>query len=147
MTFSATFREIFYLQKFNYTVDKGKTKGLRGVAALIRGACIRTLRVSKRTAPAGHPPFAKTRGGLRIIEYTVYRNGAIIGPVKFPGSNFFNEPVPHIHEFGGTYFSRKAYYQYPERSFMNHTLKQLIARGKIPKEFSVSMARQFNMNP
>lgn len=144
MTLKTTFRGIFYLQKFNYTVAKGKDRGLRSIAALIRGACIRTLRVSQRTSAPGHPPFAKTRGGLRVIEFTVYRNGAIIGPVKFPGSNFFNEPVPHIHEFGGTYFSHSKYFQYPQRSFMNHTLKQLIARGKIPREFSVSMARQFN---
>ncbi len=143
--FKVLFKGVFYLQKFNYTVDKGKQRGLRSVAALIRGACIRTLRVSQRTSPPGHPPYAKTRGGLRIIEYTVYANGALIGPVKFPGSDFFNQPVPHIHEFGGVFFSRVRYYTYPQRSYMNHTLKQLIAKGKIPKAFSVSMARQFNV--
>ena len=142
--FNTTFRAVFYLQKFQYTVDKGKQRGLRNVAALIRGACIRTLRVSRKTAPAGHPPYAKTRGGLRVIEFSVYRNGAIIGPVKFPSSDFFNQPVPHIHEFGGLFFSRSKYFNYPQRSYMNHTLKQLIARGKIPKEFSVGMARLFN---
>lgn len=142
--FSVVFRSIFYLQKFNTTVRRGKQKGLRSVAALIRGACIRSLRISQRTSPPGRPPYAKTRGGLRVIAFHVYQNGAIIGPVKFPGSNFFNEPVPHIHEFGGTYISRLAYYQYPQRSYMNHTLKQLIASGKIPRQFSVSMGRMFN---
>lgn len=142
--FSATFRGIFYLQKFNYTVEKGKQKGLRDVAALIRGACIRSLRISQRTSSPGNPPYAKTRGGLRVIEFSIYTNGAIIGPVKFPGSNFFDQPVPHIHEFGGTFISRVNYYNYPQRSYMNHTLKQLVAKGKIPKQFSVSMARQFN---
>lgn len=142
--FSGTFRGIFYLQKFNYTVDKGKQKGLRDVAALIRGACIRSLRISQRTSPPGNPPYAKSRGGLRVIEFSVYTNGAIIGPVKFSGSNFFDQPVPHIHEFGGTYMGRTTYYNYPERSYMNHTLKQLVAQGKIPKQFSVSMGKLFN---
>jgi hypothetical protein len=141
---STTFRGIFYLQKFNHTVKKGKEKGLRDVAALIRGACIRSLKVSKRTSSPGNPPFAKTRGGLRVIEFAVYQNGAIIGPVKFPGSDFFNQPVPHIHEFGGTYMSRITYYNYPQRSYMNYTLKQLIAKGAIPRRFSVSMGRMFN---
>lgn len=145
MTLKATFKGIFYLQKFQYTVDKGKRKGLRGVAALIRGACIRSLRISKRTSSPGNPPFAKSRGGLRVIQFDVYGDTAVIGPIKFAGSNFFNQPVPHIHEFGGTFYSRLKYFQYPERSYMNHTLKQLIARGAIPREFSVGMGRQFNI--
>lgn len=143
--FKYFFRSMFYLQKFNYTVKKGSNKGLKDVASLIRGSCIRTLRISKRTSPPGNPPFAKTRGGLRVIEYFVYRQTAIIGPVKFPNSNFLNEPVPHIHEFGGMFFSKKAYYNYPERSYMNHTLKQLVAKGAIPRQFSVSLAKQFTI--
>jgi hypothetical protein len=143
--FKYFFRSTFYLQKFNYTVDKGSNKGLHKVAALIRGASIRSLRISKRTSPPGNPPFAKTSGGLRVIEYVVDKRVAVIGPVKFPTSNFFNQPVPHIHEFGGTFFSQKAYYNYPERSYMNHTLKQLVAKGAIPKQFKVGMATQFNI--
>jgi len=145
VTFKYLFKGIFYLQKFNYYVDKGKTKGLQRTAAYIRGACIRTLRVSKRTSPENHPPFAKTRGGLRMIEAAVYRNGAIIGPIKFTGSNFFNQPVTHIHEFGGLYIGKSGYWKYPKRSYMNYTLKQLISRGAIPREFSVGMATQFNI--
>lgn len=142
--FKGFYKSIFYLQKFTYTVDKGKKRGLNKVAALVRASCIRTLRISKQTSPPGSPPFAKTRGGLRVIEYVTYQDTAIVGPVKFPNSNFFNQPVPHIHEFGGTFFSRKAYFNYPERSYMGHTLKQLIARGAIPREFSVSMGHYFN---
>lgn len=143
MQFKFLFKGIFYLQKFQYYKDKAKYSGLSRVVTYIRGACIRTLRVSKRTAPPGHPPFSKTRGGLRVIEGAIYSNGAIIGPVKFPSSNFFNEPVPHVHEFGGLFISRVGYAKYAERSYMNHTLRQLKARGAIPREFSVGMARQF----
>jgi hypothetical protein len=137
-------RSLFYLQKFNTRVDRGKKQGLFRTAALIRGASIRTLKISKQTSSPGNPPFAKTRGGLRVIEFVVYGDAAVIGPVKFPGSDFFNQPVPHIHEFGGTFFSQFSYYSYPERSYMGYTLKQLTARGAIAKEFNVGLARQFN---
>ena len=79
-----------------------------------------------------------------MIETAVYRNGALIGPVKFPTSNFFNEPVTHIHEFGGVFFSRFGMWSYPERSYMYYTLKQLHASNKINKRFSATMARHFN---
>lgn len=138
------FKGIFYLQKFQYYKDKAKYSGLSRVVAYIRGACIRTLRVSKRTAPPEHPPYAKKRGGLRAIEGAVYTNGGIIGPVKFPASNFFDSPVPHIHEFGGTFISRVGYAKYAKRSYMNYTLQQLRRRGALPKEFAVGMARQLN---
>lgn len=143
MALKFSIKSIFYRQKFNSTVRKGKRFGVARVAALIRGSCVRTLKVSQRTSPPGSPPFAKTRGGLRVISFDAYENGAIIGPVKFPGSNFFDEPVPHIHEFGGTFFSVLGYRHYPQRSYMYHTLRQLDAKNMIPKEFSVGMAQQF----
>jgi hypothetical protein len=143
MKFSFLFKGIFYLQKFNYYKAKAKIAGLRKTALYIRGACIRTLRVSKRISPPGHPPYSKTKGGLRVIEAAVYSNGAIIGPVKFPNSNSANQPVTHIHEFGGLFVTRQGYANYPQRSYMNYTLQQLLRRGVIPKEFSVGMARQF----
>jgi hypothetical protein len=144
MSYRFLFKGFFYLQKFDTYVNRGKQKGLVRTANYIRGACIRTLRVSKTVAPPNTPPHAKTRGGLRVIHAAVYRNGAIIGPIKFASSNYFNSPVPHIHEFGGTYLSRFGYWRYPQRSFMYHTLKQLIARKAIPKQFSAGLARQFN---
>jgi hypothetical protein len=142
--FKGFYKSTFYLQKFTYTVDKGKKRGLNKVAALIRASCIRTLRISKQTSPPGSPPFAKTRGGLRVIEYVTYGDTAIVGPIKFPNSDFFNQPVPHIHEFGGTFFNKRAYFNYPERSYMGHTLNQLIAKGAIPQEFKVGMGHYFN---
>lgn len=138
-------RSLFYLQKFNTRIERGKKNSLFRTAALIRGASIRTLKINQQTSSPGTPPYAKTRGGLRVIEFNVYSNGAIIGPVKFPGSDFFNQPVPHIHEFGGTFFSQFSYYSYPQRSYMGHTLKQLVARGAIAREFKVGIARQFNI--
>lgn len=125
-------------------LQKAKRKGLYRVAGLIRTSSIRNIRISSTVSLPGRPPHAKKRGGLREIKFDVYNNGAIIGPVKFPGSNFFDQPVPHIHEFGGTYIGLRGYYTYPERSYMNYTLKQLQQRGAIPKEFNVGMAVLFN---
>lgn len=142
--FKFLFKGYFYLQKFDYVKDKAKKSGLQSTALFIAGACKRTLRVSQRTSSPGNPPFAKTRGGLRVIEAAIYRNGAIIGPVKFPTSNFFDKPVPHIHEFGGTFYGRFGIWTYPERSYMHRTLKQLHAGNRINKRFSATMARMFN---
>jgi len=142
--FKFLFKGYFYLQKFDYTKDKAKKAGLQSTALFIAGACKRTLRVSQRTSSPGNPPFAKTRGGLRIIEAAIYRNGAIIGPVKFPTSNFFDKPVPHIHEFGGTFYGLTGIWRYPERSYMHRTLKQLQAGNRINRRFSATMARLFN---
>lgn len=142
--FKYTFKGIFYLQKFDYTKEKAKKGGILSTCLYIAGACKRTLRVSKLTSSPGNPPFPKTTGGLRVIEVAVYRNGGIIGPVKFPGSNFFNQPIPHIHEFGGTFYSRFGLWIYPERSYMFRTLKQLKASNKINRRFSASMAVLFN---
>lgn len=139
-----TFKSVFYLQKFNYTKEKAKRSGLHRVAGLIRTSAIRSLRVSNRTSLPGNPPFAKTRGGLRIIQFQVYSNGAIIGPVKFSKRNSLNKPIPHVHEFGGLFRSRTGFKQYPVRSFMYHTLKRLQSRKQIGSQFRVAMARQFN---
>jgi len=136
-----TFKSIFYLQRVTSQIEKGKRAGLFRICGYIRGACIRSLRIAKTASTPGNPPHAHTRGGLRLIEYSVYENGGIIGPIKFTSSNFFNEPIPHIHEFGGTYMHRKGYSQYPQRSYMGSTLARLHQRGVIPKEFSASLAR------
>lgn len=139
-----TFKAAFYLQKFNYTKDKAKRSGLYKIAGLIRTASIRSLRVSNQTSLPGNPPFAKTRGGLRLIKFDVYSNGAIIGPIKFYRRDSLNKPVPHVHEFGGLFRSNYGFKRYPVRSYMNYTLKKLHSRRLIGKEFRVGMARQFN---
>jgi hypothetical protein len=68
---------------------------------------------------------------------------AMIGPVKFSGSNFFNQPVTYIHEFGGAFFSRKGFFRYPERSYMYSTLKKLQAQKKILPGFTIHIRKQF----
>ena len=138
------FKSVFYLQKFNYTKDKSVQKGLSSVALYIRGACVRTIRISPNPSSPGTPVRSRGRGGIRLIEAAIYRNGAIIGPIKFSSSNYFDSPVPHIHEFGGTFYGGRNSFIYPERSYMYHTLKQLQARGAINKRFGVSMAKMFN---
>lgn len=101
------------------------------------------MRTRDGASRPGTPPHAHTRGGLRVIKFDadVKADAGLVGPVKFPGSNFFNEPVPHIHEFGGEYVSRRSIATYPERSFMWGPTKKLIRRGKIIKRYSVALGR------
>lgn len=136
-------KTLFYVQKFNKQVRTAKSKGLYRVAGLVRTTAKRTLRVRPGVSTPGFPPHAHTRAGLRVIEFHVdtLAEAAIVGPVKFPGSNYFNEPVTYIHEFGGTFLSLRGYWRYPERSYMYYTLKKLAASGRIPKEFSLAMGR------
>lgn len=142
--FSFLFKGIAYTQKFEHNLRKGKRRGLHRVAGLIRVTAIRSIRVSPNPSAPGTPPHARKRGGLRDIKFDVYQNGAIIGPIKYSRSNFFNQPVPHIHEFGGTYMGLFGYARYPQRSYMNYSLQQLHRRGLLPREFNVGMGVMFN---
>jgi len=103
------------------------------------------MRLRAGPSRPGKPPHAHTRGGLRQIDFHVdtYAEAALIGPVKFPGSNFFDQPVPHIHEFGGQYLgiTRRTYWNFPERSFMGYTLRKLQASGRLSRQFSYNLAR------
>jgi hypothetical protein len=125
----------YYHPRFN--------NGIYGVCGLIRTSTKRSMRKRVGPSQAPFPPHAHAAGssGLRAIKFDVdrSRNSGLIGPVKFPGSNFFNEPIPHMHEFGGLYFHRGRGYSYPERSYMWSTTKKLIAQGRIPRRFAVSM--------
>ena len=118
-------------------------KGLYQVSALIRLEARQSMR--KRAGPAqpGKPPHAHSLAGLREINFDVRGNSAIIGPRKFPRSNFFNRPVPNIHEKGGVAISltlrRRAVRLYPERSFMWTAVKRLRSNGKIQKRFNVAL--------
>ncbi len=139
-------RILWYAQKLNKQIRVGRNRGLYRVAGLIRTSTKRSMRLRARASVAGSPPHAHTRAGLRQIEFIVddAAGAALVGPIKFSGSNFFDSPVPHIHEFGGVFLSRSKlgrYWNYPERSFMYSTLKKLSAAGKIPAEFSVAMGR------
>lgn len=139
MRYSAKF--IWYVGKLTKKVKLGTNRALYRTAGLIRTAERRTIRVRPGTARPGKPPHAHTHGGLRAIEFYVYGNSAIIGPKRFPGSRWWDEPVPHMHEFGGTFFNRKGKKAtYPERSYAATTLKRLLAKNAIPKQFAVSIA-------
>lgn len=97
----------------------------------------------KGASRPGNPPHAHTRTGLRAIEFVVdsAADAAIVGPIKFASSRFFDQPVPHIQEFGGIFRSRRSVSSYPERSYMYRTLKKLTAAGLLPREFSYGMAQ------
>jgi hypothetical protein len=136
-----TLRTQFFFSKLVGRIKKASDKGLHRVCGLIRSSTRRNLKRRSSASLPGTPPSAHTIGGLRLIEFVVRGATGFVGPVKFAGSNFFNSPIPHIHEFGGTYMSRKWYAQYPKRSYMLYTLKQLIAKGMIPRIFSIYLAR------
>lgn len=139
MKYSAKF--LFLTNKLAKKAKIGTNRALYRVAGLIRTTERRAIRVRPGAGRAPSPPHAHTQGGLRVIEFAVTGNRAVIGPKKFPGSNFWNSPVPHIHEFGGQYVSRKgALARYPQRSYAGATLKRLMDKGKITKEFSVTIA-------
>lgn len=129
--------------KLQKKVRDAKNKTLYRVAGLVRTAAKRSMRTRAGASNPGFPPHAHTRGGLRVIEFVVDTgaSAAIVGPLKFPGSNFFNEPVPYIHEFGALAIHRRRFYSYPARPYMSHTLKALMKSGKIPREIKVSMGQ------
>lgn len=133
----------FYIQKLNRRVKVAKNRALYRAAGLLRTATKRSMRLRPGPSRAGRPPHAHTRTGLRVIEFVVddAANAAMVGPIKFAGSRFFDEPVPHIQEFGGVFVSRKSYHRYPERSYMHYTLKKLVNSGALPKSFAYGMAQ------
>lgn len=135
-------KTLWYFQKLQKNIKVGKSRAIFRVAALVRTSAKRSLRLRAGPSQAPAPPHAHTRAGLRAIAFAVdpSLDSAIVGPIKFAGSNFFDSPVPHIHEFGGSYLARTGIYQYPERSYMSSTLKKLVAQGAIPRQFSASLA-------
>lgn len=134
-------RVMMYTNSLKRRVSIAEDRALYRVAGLVRTATKRSMRRRIGPSSPGTPPHAHTRGGLREIRFVVdtRAKAALVGPLKFPGSNFFNEPVPHVHEFGGGFISRRGFKNYPQRSYMKSTLDKLVASGKIPRQFSVSM--------
>lgn len=133
-------------RKVSKRVEDGKIRGLYRVSGLVRTTAKRSMRLRQGPANAGSPPHAHTRVGLRLIQFHVDRNvsSSIVGPVKFASSNFFNEPVPHVQEFGGIYYNRRRFYNYPERSYMGWTIKKLYREGKIPRGFALNIGVALN---
>jgi hypothetical protein len=143
MKFSS--RVEFYFQRMARRVKVAKKKGLFRVAGKIRTATKRSMRLKPGASKPGAPPHAhqSSSSGLRAIEFNVDYSGekALIGPVKFPRSNYFDAPATFIQEFGGTFRTQKSVAHFPKRSFMEYTLKRLVAKGEIDKDFNVGMAR------
>lgn len=125
----------------------GSVRGLYRVCALIRLESRQSLRIRRRPSRPGSPPSAHTRAGLREINFHVRGSTGIVGPRKFRTSNFFNRPVPNIHEKGGIAiaagFRRRLVSRYPERSFMWAAVKRLQKRRKISREFNVTLQRSW----
>ena len=101
------------------------------------------MRQRKGASKKGTPPSVHQRAGLKEINFQVVGQQAIIGPRKFPRSNFFNRPVPNIHEKGGMAVSLRIRHRYtalyPERSFMYAAVKKLKSQGKIQSRFNVTL--------
>lgn len=132
-----------FFQKLRVRKDRGKRDAIYAVSGLIARSAKQSLRVRSGPSRPGAIPHAHTRGGLRVINFAVDRNQSIIGPVKFPRSKKFNEPVPSIHEFGKTVVDlRKGkVIVFHKRPYMSATLKRLERRGLIPKTFTARIAR------
>lgn len=101
------------------------------------------MRPGKPKPEGNHPPRAHVPNGLKEINFHVFEGSAIIGPRKFPRSNFFDRPVPNIHEKGGTAIAltirRQKDRYYPERSFMWRAVKKLKEKGKIQSRFNATL--------
>lgn len=139
-----TSKTSLFFERFRVRKNRAKRDGIYSVAGLIASSAKQSLRIRRGKSRVGAVPHAHTRGGLRIIQFAVDRDRAIIGPVRFPRSRQYNEPVPSIHEFGKVVFTLTGAMRlrkYPERPYMYPTIKRLAKKGKIPRQFSASIAR------
>lgn len=139
-------RTQFFFERLYRRINLGKKEGIYRVSGKIRSEWIKTLRIRRGHSRPGNPPHAHTRGGLRVIKFHVDGDSSIVGPVKFTRSNLFNEPAPHIHEFGKTVrsrFGRSRFYSFPKRPHASRTLERLRRTRVLGREFSVSVAKYF----
>ena len=133
----------YFFHKLNQRKAIAKNRALYRVSGLVMSNAKRMIRVSPRPAQPGKPVHSRTRGGLRTIRFSVSTSetSSIIGSMKFYGSNKWDEPQPHIHEFGGWFQNRRHYYaNYPKRSYVAAALEKLKKEGIIPRQFGITMA-------
>lgn len=141
-------RFTIFIDRFRRKVRDASKTSINRTAALIRLEARQSMRIRKRASPPGTPPSARTRGGLREINYHVSGNTAIIGPRRFRGSNSLNRPVPNVHEKGGIAIAKgrrghaSFVKRFPERSFMYRAVKTLKSKGKLSSKFKY-MLRSF----
>lgn len=134
-------RTTLFFEKLKVRVNRSKREAIYSTSGLIARSAKQSLRIRPGASRPGAIPHAHTRGGLRVIQFAVDRNQSIIGPVKFPRSQRFNEPAPHIQEFGATVIDlrRGKVVTYVKRPYMSRTLERL--KNKIPRNFTASVAR------
>ena len=140
ITYSA--RTVTFFKQLRVRKDRGKRDAIYGVAALIRRSAINRLKVRPGASTPGAAPHAHPLAGLRVIQFNVSGNTAIIGPIKFSSSRQYNEPLPSIHEFGKTVFTLGRIFKivnFKARPYMSTTIKSL--EGRIPKEFSLQLGK------
>lgn len=134
-------RSIVFVDRLRRNIKRSIKTGLHQTLALIRLEARQSMRMRKSPAPPGRPPSARTRAGLREINYHVTGQSGYVGPRKFRHSNRLNVPVPAVHEKGGVVISkgsrnRSAFVKrYPERSFMYRAVKTLQSKGKLNSKF------------
>src|SRR5690606_6514458 len=134
-------RFVVFVDRFRRSVKRSLKTGLHQTAALIRLEARQSMRIRKKPSPPGRPPSARTRAGLREINYHVTGQSAYVGPRKFRHSNRLSKPVPAVHEKGGVVIDSGNRHQkthvkrYPERSFMYRAVKTLQSKGKLNSKF------------
>ena len=138
-----TSRTTLFIERLKARKNRAKRDAIYSVSGLIARSAKQSLRIRRGASRPGAIPHAHTKGGLRVIMFAVDTNKSIIGPIRFPRSRRYNEPAPHIQEFGSSVIDYRAgkIITFPARPFMSVTLSRLRRKGLIPKQFSASIAR------
>lgn len=134
---------VIFIDRLRRRIRAGNNRAIYRTLGLIRKEAREKMRLRSRRVqnpPPGKPPYAYTRAGLREIAFAVVgQDAGYVGPRKFARSNFFNKPVPAVHEKGGVIISyrrqRTVLARYPERSFMYSAVKRLQSKGKLNSQF------------
>lgn len=136
-------RTTLFFEKLKVKKNRAKREAIYSVSGLIARSAKQSLRIRPGPSRPGAVPHAHTRGGLRVIRFAVDRNKSIIGPIRFARSRRYNEPAPHIHEFGKVVVDlrRGKVLKFAKRPFMSKTIERLGNKGLIPKTFSAKIAR------
>ena len=130
-----------FIDRFRRTVNKNKSVALHRTLALIRLEARQSMRIRRRASMPGQPPSARSRGGLREINFHVDGDSGYVGPRLFRYTQRFNRPAPNVQEVGGVVIeranrrNRARIKRYPERSFMYRAVKSLRAKGKLNSKF------------
>lgn len=130
-----------FFERLRVRINRGKREMIYSLSGYIATSIKRSIRARPGSARAGAAPHAHTTRGLRVVQFNVQGNSSIIGPIKFPSSNRFNEPVTFIHETGAQVieWSSLRIFNYPKRPYVSTTLARI--RKKLPRRATVSLAK------